>query len=713
MELFATCPKGMDDLLAAELQALGAEDPACRGTGVAFHGECSLAYRVCLWSRVAGRVLLPLARFPAADDQALYQAVSELPWEEHLAPEGSLAVDFSTSESGIRHSRYGAQRVKDAVVDRFRARCGRRPSVDLQRPDLRINVHLHRDQADLSLDLGGGSLHRRGYRRAGGAAPLKENLAAAILLRAGWPAIAAGGGSLVDPLCGSGTLSIEAALMAADIAPGLLRSHHGASGWLQHDPALWQALMQEAEDRRREGLERLPLIAGFDADPKAVAIARDNAGRAGLADRLRFECRSLEELAPPAGAVPGLVVANPPYGERLGDVHALAPLYETLGQRLKAHFPGWRAAVFTANPDLAACLGLRAHRRHSLYNGPLPCRLLHYSLTEKPPDPAPRERSSGAGMFANRLEKNLRSLGRWVRREGIDCYRLYDADMPEYALAVDCYRTVAGETWVHAQEYQAPASVAPADARRRLAEARAVLPQVLGIPPERVVLKLRRRQKGSDQYRRLAERGRFLEVREGPCRLLVNLEDYLDTGLFLDHRLTRALVAELAAGRRLLNLFAYTASASVHAALGGALETLSVDLSNTYLDWAQRNFELNGMDLRRHRLVQADCLAWLEQAAARGRERFGVVFLDPPTFSNSKRMAGPFDVQRHHPEVIRQAVSLLEPGGVLIFSTNARRFRLDEGALADLAPEDISAATLPRDFARNPRIHRCWRIDRP
>jgi 23S rRNA (guanine2445-N2)-methyltransferase / 23S rRNA (guanine2069-N7)-methyltransferase len=312
-------------------------------------------------------------------------------------------------------------------------------------------------------------------------------------------------------------------------------------------------------------------------------------------------------------------------------------------------------------------------------------------------------------MFANRLRKNLRTVGKWARQQAIDCYRLYDADMPEYALAVDLYR---GESlWVHCQEYAPPRSVDAGVAAGRLEQAMAAIREVLELPPERLFLKIRQRQKGRNQYRKLDQRGRFHEVREGPCRLLVNFTDYLDTGLFLDHRLTRGLAGRLARGRSFLNLFAYTGSASVHAALGGAAATTTVDMSQTYLDWARRNLELNGITGPRHRVIRADCLEWLEQMSrAEPRRRFGLIFLDPPTFSSSKRMRTTFDVQRDHPRLIRQALEILEPDGELIFSNNFRRFRMDREIVRRFAAEDITARTLPRDFARNPRIHNCWLI---
>jgi 23S rRNA (guanine2445-N2)-methyltransferase / 23S rRNA (guanine2069-N7)-methyltransferase len=715
---FATVPRRMEHLLVEELRRLGAVEIQESRSGVYFAGGLETALRVCLWSRLASRVLLPLAEFPAATPEQLYAGAAAIAWDEHLAPEGTLAVDCTLTASSLNHSHYAALKVKDAVVDRFRNRCGIRPSVAVERPDLRINVHVHRDVATISLDLSGESLHRRGYREEGGAAPLKENLAAAILLKAGWLETAQKNGVLVDPMCGSGTLPIEAALMAADIAPGLLRPYFGFSGWLGHDSRLWQQLVTEAETRRLTGLARIPLIVGYDANPAAIRAAWANLERAGLAGRVHFERRDVGELSPPSagGERGGLVVVNPPYGERLGEVEELHGLYRTLGERLKGHFSGWNAAVFTGNPELGRDLGLRARRLHTLFNGALECRLLQFEVAPEwfasLPDEhrsrthkvAPVNLGEGAEMFANRLRKNLRNLGRWARQNDIACYRLYDADLPEYAVAVDLY-----ERWVHVQEYEAPTTIDPQKAESRLRDVLAVLPTVLEVPAENVFLKVRRRQKGTSQYQKFDRRGEFHEVHEGGCRFLVNFTDYLDTGLFLDHRPTRQLLRELAPGKHFLNLFAYTGAATVYAAAGGARATTTVDLSQVYLDWAQRNLALNGFSGAQHELVRADCLEWLQ----RERRRFDLIFLDPPTFSTSKRMEATFDVQRDHVPLLRTAAGLLASGGVLIFSNNNRRFKMDRESLPELQIEEVTRQTIPRDFERNPRIHNCWRITLP
>lgn len=726
-EFFATAPKGTTELLARELTALAAREIKERAGGVGFKGSLDIAYRACLWSRVANRVLLVLARVPARDADSLYAGAQTLDWALHLAPTGTLAVDAVCSRSELTHTQFVAQKVKDAVVDTLRTAAGTRPSVDLIHPDLRINVYIDHNIAQLAIDLSGESLHRRGYRLSGVEAPLKENLAATVLLRAGWAEIAAQGGAFIDPMCGSGTLAIEAALIAADTAPGLLRDGFGFSRWLQHDAALWTQLRLEASERRAAALARSHLIIGYDEEPRAVHAAIDNAERAGLHGRVHFERRGLESLTrPPRTAdLPGLVAVNPPYGERLGEEAQLVPLYRLLGRRLRAEFATWDAAVLIGNPWLGRQLGIKARRIHTLYNGAIECRLLRLRLlpeyfeSELPAGSARVERAqsrvaktggqdAGGGMFANRLRKNLRVLGKWAKAEGIGCFRLYDADMPEYALAIDVYD--AGQRWLHVQEYAAPPTVDVEKARTRLDAALAVLPTVLELPVERIVFKRRSRQRGTAQYQKIAEERNFLEVGEGGLRFLVNLHDYLDTGLFLDHRLTRAMLRELGNGKRMLNLFAYTGTAAVYTAAGGARATTSIDMSATYTEWARRNLARNGYGGRDHEVIQADCLAWIDTAVTHSQRSFDLIFLDPPTFSNSKRMTTSFDVQHDHVSLIQQCLQLLAPQGTLIFSTNHQKFRLAHTAWPEVSIEDLTRQTLPKDFAHNPRIHQCWRL---
>ncbi|MCC4592207.1 bifunctional 23S rRNA (guanine(2069)-N(7))-methyltransferase RlmK/23S rRNA (guanine(2445)-N(2))-methyltransferase RlmL, partial [Xanthomonas campestris pv. cannae] len=453
-----------------------------------------------------------------------------------------------------------------------------------------------------------------------------------------------------------------------------------------------------------------PVLYGSDLDPHALRAARENAQAAGVAEAIAFAVHDVAALPTPAQAL-GTVVCNPPYDERLA---ADAALYRRLGDALKRAVPQWRASLLCGSDELAYATGLRAAKKYQMFNGALECPLIVCDPIAVAPRAGateePRALSDGAQMVANRLRKNLRKFKTWRTRAGISCYRAYDADLPEYAAAIDVYQEDGGQarTFLHVQEYAAPDSIPDADVRRRRNELLAAAREVFAVPAEQVALKTRERGKGGSKYGRFEQRGEFLVVREHDALLRVNLFDYLDTGLFLDHRPLRGVMAQQARGKRFLNLFCYTGVASVQAAVAGADSTTSVDLSGTYLQWCADNLAFNGKGGAQHRLVQADALSWLEAE----KNRYDVIFCDPPTFSNSAR-AEDFDIQREHVRLLRAAVARLMPEGVLYFSNNFRRFKLDENALAEFAVcEEISAQTLDPDFERNPRIHRAWRLQR-
>lgn len=710
MRFFVACAKGLEYLLADELVALGAGKATAALAGANAEGEPEAAYRAVMFSRLASRVLWPLAEFDCANENDLYQGVHAIDWNEHLAPEGTLTVDAHVSGPALTHERYAAQRTKDAIVDRMRAANGTRPSVDTEAPDLRISLVVRKGRAIVSIDIGGGSLHRRGWRQSQGEAPLKENLAAAMLVRGGWPKLYAEGGALLDPMCGSGTLLIEGALMAADVAPGLHRLKGTLpTRWKPFDEDLWNRIEAEARQRADAGRAALrPVFFGADIDPASLHSAVANADRAGIAELIRFDRAPVSALKAP-GAARGLVVCNPPYNARLA---ADAELYRELGDALKRAVPEWRAVLLCGSDELAQASGLRAAKRYAFFNGALECALVVCDPVQ-PPAREPREArplSEGAQMVANRLRKNLKRFKSWREREGVSAWRAYDADLPEYSAAVDVYVEDGGEarTFVHVQEYEAPATIPEADSRRRFGELLDAVREVFAVPPGQVSIKTRARGKGGSKYGQMDKRGDLVAVREGQARLLVNLFDYLDTGLFLDHRPIRLRIGREARGKRMLNLFAYTGAASVHAAVGGAAATTSVDLSGTYLEWAGRNLALNGASGRQHQLVQADVMSWL--AADRGQ--YDLIFCDPPTFSNSAR-AQDFDTQADHVRLLRACCSRLSPDGLLLFSNNFRRFKLDEAEVAEFAHcTEISPRTIDPDFERNPRIHRCWELRR-
>ncbi len=705
----ATAPVGAASVLAEELAQFGAEQIRERSHDVKFQGTLEVGYRACLWSRTATRVLLSLGSVDATSSKSVYEAVKRIDWREHLAPGATLACDCSGGNESIRHTIYGSQLLKDAVCDSLRESTGERPNIRPERPDVLLHLHVEGATALVSLDFSGESLHRRGYRGEGGRAPLKENVAAAVLLRAGWPQIAEAGGVLLDPMCGSGTFLTEGALISADAAPAIDREYFGFLKWHGHDAELWARLRAEAQARRAARVVRR-CILGSDIDSEAVRMAIANANQAGVADWLHVEKRALSELPRPK-AETGLIIANPPYGERIGAESGLPALYSELGSVLRDRFQGWQAAILTGNPPLARNLGVYAKRTHRVFNGTIECRLLRFDLNEasaqRPAEEVRADWSSrpGAQMFANRLRKNLQRLDPWSAREQIDCFRVYDADMPEYAFAIDLYGRESRHVYV--QEYAPPKSVNQESARERRREALAVLPEVLGVPLPQVHTRVRKPQKGTEQYEKRDSAAERHAVQEGGLKFWVNFHDYLDTGLFLDHRIVRSMLRVWAKDADFLNLFCYTGSATVYAAAGGARSTVGVDLSNTYLDWAHENLVLNGFRGDNHELYRADCLAWLEEQES-GGARFDLILLDPPTFSNSKRMEGVLDVQRDHVGMIRRSLKLLRPAGRLVFSTNYTRFKLDTEALSDLAVEDISAATVPKDFERHARIHKCF-----
>lgn len=719
LALFVTCSKGLEALLETELRHSGAAQVRQSVAGVYCSATLSVAYHIIMFSRLCNRVILLLAEGPVQDADDLYKSASVVDWTDHLNSEQTLSINAAGSTEQLIHTQFIAQRIKDAIVDQFRAKGLERPNVSRDAPDLLIHAVIKKERLSLGIDLAGASLHRRNYRTEQGEAPLKETLAAALLMRAAWPNHDIAQPILCDPMCGSGTLLIEGVLMALDIAPGLVRN--GAlTPWPHHDTQAWQHVHEQAEARKRAGAHWQGRAIGSDIDARSIAIARRNAQRAGVADYIEFKEGGLAQITLPQ--TPTLVICNPPYAERLGEQTEVELLYGQLGEWLRDNAFGANAAIFTAKPEWGKLLGIHSHKQYALFNGALPAKLLLMRInadsiykkhahahadadsTHNTPVTA-IALDDGAQMFANRLRKNLRTLGKWARQQGHECFRLYDADMPEYAFAIDCY----GQH-IHMQEYKAPASISDEDAAQRRRQAYQALCLVMQetrqIPPQNIILKVRERQKGSEQYRPSQNAGEDIVVHEGKARFIVNLERYLDTGLFLDHRPIRQWVYEHSVDCRLLNLYCYTASVTVHAALGGALASTSVDMSRTYLQWAQRNFALNEIDPAQHELVQSDCLSFLQGC----QEEYDLIFLDPPTFSNSKSTDTVLDVQRDHQELIDHCMRLLAPNGLLIFSNNHRRFRLDEALLSRYRVQDCTPASIDKDFARNPKIHSTWFI---
>ena len=710
-QLFATTARGFEELLKSELTELGAQDAKVAQGGVHYWADDETLYRTLLWSRLSSRILLPIVQAKVFSDLDLYSAVVGVNWLDYFDEKVHFFVDFNGTNQEIRHTQFGAMRVKDGIVDYFERHGRARPNVDKEQPDIRIHAYLNRDDVVLSLDLSGDALHMRGYREDTGKAPLRETLAAAIVLRSGWQK----GTPLVDPMCGSGTLLIEAAQMEAQIAPQLYRVHWGFDFWQGHNQAAWEKVKEEAlalaeAEKQRENS---PHFYGFDLDHRVLQKAKQNAKNAGVAHLMQWQQGDVAAIKNPSPNVAGTVICNPPYGERLGTTPALIALYSVFGQRLKQQFAGWNASIFSGEPSLLDCLRLRSHRQFKAKNGPLDCVQKNYQIAERTEQSAVEnalefDRTSSvtpevAVDFANRLQKNIKKIEKWAKQQGLDAYRLYDADLPEYNLAVDRYAD-----HIVVQEYAAPKNIDENKARQRLLDAVNATLQVTGIETNKLILKVRQKQKGTNQYEKLANKGEYFYVNEYGAKLWVNLTDYLDTGLFLDHRLTRKMLGEMAQGKDFLNLFAYTGSATVHAALGKAKSTTTVDMSNTYLNWAEQNLLLNDIEGKQHKLIQADCLQWLEQCD----RQFDLIFVDPPTFSNSKRMEDSWDVQRDHIKLMTNLKRILRPNGTIVFSNNKRGFKMDFAKLEELglSAVEISHKTLPLDFERNKQIHNCWLV---
>lgn len=706
IQFYATCASGLAPLLADELTAIGLGGVRRAGAGASFTGNVEDAYRACLWSRLANRILLPLHRAAADTPESLYAGVREIDWSEHMLPTNTLAIDFFSAHSSITHTQFGAQKVKDAIVDQFRDASGERPNVDRDQPDIRANVYVFKNEARIALDLSGDSLHRRGYRREGGRAPLKENLAAGLLLLAEWPRRLKAGEAFVDPMCGSGTLAIEAALIAGNIPPAWSRDYFGFTAWRKHDPSQWRQLRDEAEAAKR------PINVEIVASDHSAAVLEEcrlNVSVAELSDSISIKqhdvlAHGIDELASSSG----LMLTNPPYGERLKtDDH----FYASLGQALSRHYGGWSCHVFTAASAPWRQMALQLNPVLEIKNGGIDCLLLGGDI---PSTRTPQGVAIDVTAFSNRVKKNVRSLKGWVKQSGIQAYRLYDADLPDFSVAIDIYH--AHEKHCLVQEYKAPRTVNIAVAADRLAAVMACLPKLLDIPSRNVHLRLRERQGGTAQYTKTDSTQSVVSVvEEFGARYEVNFTDYLDTGLFLDHRPVRRHIQQSINGGRFLNLFAYTATATVAAVLGGARSSVSVDLSKTYCDWARRNLDNNNADPAHHQVVRQDVMGWLNSDAAKTQEQFDMILLDPPTFSNSSSVEQDWNVQEHHVDAIRACLEVLAPGGVLIFSNNFRKFKLNEAELIALAPnsgdieiEDRSRWSIDKDFQRNSRVHQCW-----
>jgi 23S rRNA (guanine2445-N2)-methyltransferase / 23S rRNA (guanine2069-N7)-methyltransferase len=713
MNLIATSTFGLEAVVARELQALGYPARIVSVGRIAFEGDEAAIFRANTWLRCADRVLIEMGSFQATDFGELFDRTNELPWERWIAPDAAFPVNGRSVKSQLSSVPACQKICKKAIVEKL-LKAHHTATLPETGASCVVEVSMLNDVATLTIDTTGAGLNKRGYRQKVGKAPLKETLAAGLVQLSFWKPAR----PLLDPFCGGGTIGIEAALIGRNMAPGMNRTF-AAGDWPTTDSSLAARASEEARDLAI--FDRPLEILGTDIDPEQTELARDHANHAGLGNSLKFRTQAFADLD--CGLEYGCLFCNPPYAERIGEKSDVEEIYRSMPDVLR-RLKTWSHYILTSYPRFEVIVGQKADRRRKLYNGRIECTYFQFHGPRPPRDHMSGDVSADAKstsepvmqafggldqraepqaeMFANRLAKQARHLRKWPTKRGITCYRLYDRDIPEIPLAVDLY-----EGRLHIAEYDRPHNRTPGQHADWLERMACAAGEKLAIPPENIFLKRRRRQRGTDQYERTDGTGPRITVSEGGCKFLVNLSDYIDTGLFLDHRITRSMVCDEAAGKRVLNLFAYTGAFSVYAAAGGAVATTTVDLSNTYLDWARANFRINDIAGENHRFVRSGAMEFIADHAPGAQYDLAVV--DPPTFSNSKSTAGDFDIQRDYARLLGDLAGLMSPGGVIYFSTNFKRFKFDESAVAGCTPREISRQTVPEDF-RNKRIHRCWRI---
>ena len=728
LTLIATTAFGLEAVVKRELAALGYEGHIIAPGWIRFKGDPLAICRCNLWLRCADRVLLQVACFAADNFDTLFETTRALNWRDWICPTGAFPVVGRSLKSQLSSVPACQRTVKKAVVESLQHgyRCQLLPE---DGPLFKIQIALLDDQATLTLDTTGPSLHKRGYRRQAAPAPLKETLAAALLELSFWNPQR----PLLDPFCGAGTIVIEAARIARNMAPGMERQFV-SDNW----PWLPTTCWNEARAETRDLVENPPAerLVGTDQSDRVLVAARQNAVAAGVDDQVHFQRRAFADLS--SRRQYGCLVTNPPYGQRL-ESGPLAELYRSIPEVLRK-LPSWSHFVLTAHPHFESLVERQADRRRKLYNGRIECTYYQFH-GPRPPRPQRRDpaappteqaalpdtpavapnqpsvrapavfgglTSKGkeqAELFHNRLAKRARHLRRWPGKRGITCFRIYDRDIPEVPLTVDRY-----EDYLHLVESERPHNRSRAEHADWLDLMVQTAATTLDVKRTHTFLKRKQPQRGKAQHARLDDQRHEIRVREGGLQFLVNLSDYLDTGLFLDHRTTRSMVRQASPGTRFLNLFGYTGAFTVYAASGGAASTTTVDLSPTYLDWARRNLKLNGFDAPQNALVRADALEYIR--GLRPVPTFDLAVIDPPTFSNSKRTESDWSIQQNYAELLNGVLRVMHPGGTVFFSTNFRRFKFNVTSITPAETIEISKQTVPEDY-RNRRIHRCWKIHVP
>lgn len=738
LNLILTCADGLENALLIELSTLNISGTKLRTGRISSCVSLYDFYQICLYSRVASRIMLPLGEYyfkkqthldkktEIIDDipQVLYTYTKTIDWKQFLNIDHTFLVRVSVDKRVSVNQQFTTLRVKDAIADYFTQNTGKRPSVDNKNPDFIIYVHIGLDMAEISLDLSGGSLHRRGYRVVNTNAPLKENLAAALLYECGWHT--KNFDILIDPMCGSGTFITESLLMYLNYPVGI----HNTFGFYQlpqHDKKLWQQCQEKAQEEFNNNLNMpLPKIYAFDADIKAIKSTHKNIHASALQqikehllDSLTILCQPLYKLPATLQKIPQsstpLIITNPPYGERLSDYDLIKPLYQGLGIMLKESGINLYVSILANKIEQADAIPIQNPKTIKCYNGALPVYfrqgyiynnaqtylLDNFQKKEiQLPDNIMDEKIKSQSVeFANRIQKNIIQLKKQAKKEQVSNLRIYDADLPNFNMAIDIYGN-----FVHIQEYAPPKTVQEEIAKLRFSVALFIVRQILNVNKEQVFIKTRKKQSGNNQYSKQNSQGKKYIVQENNAYFFVNFTDYLDTGLFIDHRNMRQIIKSQSKNKMVLNLFAYTCTASVHAALADAKKVVSVDLSENYLQWGKENFALNGLIVEDDCFVCADVFEWIKNSS----DKYDLIFIDPPTFSNSKKFKGSFDVQRDHVSLINRAMNRLNAEGVVYFSNNFTRFVLSEELKKRYDVVNITPKTTGFDFKSS--LHQSYAI---
>lgn len=769
-----TCADGLENALLTELTSFGLTGEQIRTGRVRVLVSLAKFYHICLYSRVASRVLLPIGEYhfrqkaqtisqvretegkkatrriqtKVVDEDvpaALYEFTSRFDWTNIFGVDNTFAIRLSVDKRLAVNQQFATLRIKDAVADCFNQTLGKRPNVD-KSPDFYIYAHASHELFELYLDLSGTSLHHRGYRVANTDAPLKENLAAALLYECGWHTNKHT--AIIDPMCGSGTFLTEALLMRIAYPVGIDKktNEFGFYAWAFHDDKLWEETANHALNQFHDNLATLEkeFINGsfsalaMDANAQTIKACHKNLMASALvpiAHHITLEQRPLAQ----AGAVLKsvcqnkttdypLIITNPPYGERLGERDFIKPLYQGLGllvaDSLRDTCHTADLAVLASHVEHADTLPMIDPKTLKCHNGALGVYFRYGKVDFDKTDVIKSSlivnfnkqelNNADAQEFINRLQKNSSHLKKLASKHRVTNVRLYDADLPNFNVAIDVY----GDK-IHVQEYAAPKQIPSDVAKARFNLVLSVIRQIFHVNRESIFIKTRMRQSGNDQYTKNSkddnQKSKKMYVAyEHGAYLYVNFTEYLDTGLFIDHRNMREMIKNASRGKNVLNLFAYTCTASVHAALGGAKSVTSVDLSANYLNWGKQNFALNGLDLQalksdgvdKYQFIATDVFEWLKN----NTEQYDVIFIDPPTFSNSKKFYGTFDVQRDHVALINRAMNRLTPNGVLYFSNNFTKFSLDDELNTRYEVACITDKTIGFDFNPKKPIHQSFVI---